>query len=283
MTAELPPGLPQGRSVELPGRGSTFIYDVPGPVGAPGLVLLHGWTVTAAMNFCVVMAPLAERAGVRVIAMDQRGHGRGIQPSGAFRLEDCADDVVALADRLGIGRFIPVGYSMGGATAQLVAQRYPERVSGLVLCSTAAYFGPEDNSRGGVWDVLAPALAAGLTALPLAARQKLLDRFLMYRSDEGLPRWMQEEIRRNDPAMIAQAGIALGKFDARPWMSSLTMPTAVVRTTNDATVSPRRQTVLASGLPNVRIFDVDADHRAAVTNAELFLPQLLQAVSSVRR
>ncbi len=283
MTAELPPGLPQGRSIELPGRGSTFIYDVPAPIGWPTIVLLHGWTVTAAMNFFLVMSPLAQRAGVRVIGMDQRGHGRGLQPTGAFRLEDCADDVVALADHLGIDRFVPVGYSMGGATAQLVAQRHPDRVSGLVLCSTAAYFGPEDNSRGGRWDVLAPAFAAGLTALPPAARQKLLDRFLTYRSDDGLPGWMQEEIRRNDPAMIAQAGIALGKFDARPWLSSLTMPTAVVRTTKDATVSPRRQAVLASGLPNVRVYDVDADHRAAVTDSGLYLPQLVQAVASVRR
>ena len=53
-----------------------------------------------------------------------------------FRLEDCADDVVALADELGVRSFIPVGYSMGGPIAQLVWKRHPSRVEGMVLCAT---------------------------------------------------------------------------------------------------------------------------------------------------
>src|SRR5262249_37449993 len=54
-----------------------------------------------------------------------------------FRLEDCADDVAALAQVLGIGRFIAVGYSMGGMVAQLLYRRHPSLLSGLVLCATA--------------------------------------------------------------------------------------------------------------------------------------------------
>jgi len=55
--------------------------------------------------------------------MDHRGHGRGIRSAKPFRLADCADDVAALADRLGIETFIPVGYSMGGTVAQLMWRR----------------------------------------------------------------------------------------------------------------------------------------------------------------
>ena len=113
------PPLPPGRHVELPGRGTTFIREVPGPPGAPTLVLLHGWTATADLNWFTSFEALGRR--FRVIALDHRGHGRGIASSAPFRLRDCADDVVALADELGIEQIIPVGYSMGG----------PDRPAGL--------------------------------------------------------------------------------------------------------------------------------------------------------
>src|SRR5207302_7980870 len=45
--------------------------------------------------------------------------------------------VAALAEVLGIGRFVAVGYSMGGMVAQLVYRRHAPMVSGLVLCATA--------------------------------------------------------------------------------------------------------------------------------------------------
>ena len=130
------PRLPPGRVVELPGRGSTFIREA-GSSAAPALVLLHGLTASADLNWFTAYNQLARR--YRVIALDQRGHGRGIRLRGRpFRLEDCADDVAALADALEIERFVPVGYSMGGAVAQLVVKRHPARANGLVLCATRA-------------------------------------------------------------------------------------------------------------------------------------------------
>ena len=56
----------------------------------------------------------------RVIAMDHRGHGRGIRTFAPFRLADCADDAAGLLSELGIKKVIPVGYSMGGPIALLM-------------------------------------------------------------------------------------------------------------------------------------------------------------------
>src|SRR5581483_943674 len=75
----------------------------------------------------------------RVVSFDQRWHGRGIR-SEHFSLADCADDAAAVADALGIDRLTIVGYSMGGAIAQLVWRRHKHRVDGLVLCATARNF-----------------------------------------------------------------------------------------------------------------------------------------------
>src|SRR3954449_7851087 len=90
------PPLPPGRTVELPGRGTTFVRELPGPPGAPTVVLLHGWTATADLNFYTCYDALGEH--FRVLAFDHRGHGRGIRSRRRFRLEDCADDVAELLD-----------------------------------------------------------------------------------------------------------------------------------------------------------------------------------------
>ncbi|NBQ05079.1 MAG: alpha/beta fold hydrolase, partial [Actinobacteria bacterium] len=105
------PGLPNGFEIELPGRGKTFYREKKGPDGAPTLMLLHGWTATADLNWFTCFDALSEN--FNVVALDLRGHGRGIRTKTNFRLEDCADDAAALADVLGISTFIPVGYSMG--------------------------------------------------------------------------------------------------------------------------------------------------------------------------
>ncbi|MGH9101524.1 MAG: alpha/beta fold hydrolase, partial [Acidimicrobiales bacterium] len=65
------PDLPPGRAVELPGRGRTFVREVGGPPGAPTLLLLHGWTVTADLNWHPSYAELGRH--FRVVAVDHRG------------------------------------------------------------------------------------------------------------------------------------------------------------------------------------------------------------------
>ena len=94
-----------------------------GPLGAQTLMLIHGVTFTAELKWAKVFAPLARH--FRVVAADLRGHGDGIRAGSRFRLEDCADDVAALAGVMGIGRFAAVGYSMGGMVAQLLTGGTP--------------------------------------------------------------------------------------------------------------------------------------------------------------
>src|SRR5260221_9653585 len=129
------PPLPMGRRVPLPGRGTTFVRQIEGPPGAPTLLLLHGWMASGGLNWFRVFDALGEH--FNVVAVDMRGHGRGIRNGRRFRLADCADDAAATLDELGVGPVIAVGYSLGGPVAQLLWRRHPEKVEGLVLCSTA--------------------------------------------------------------------------------------------------------------------------------------------------
>jgi 3-oxoadipate enol-lactonase len=76
----------------------------------------------------------AERA---VVAVDNRGTGRSPKPPGPYSIEEMADDLAAVLDRLGIERTAVLGHSLGGYLAQELALRHPERVDALVLVGTA--------------------------------------------------------------------------------------------------------------------------------------------------
>jgi 3-oxoadipate enol-lactonase len=274
--------LPKGRKVLLPGRGTTFVRDMEGPPGAPTVVLLHGLYATTALNWPRAFDALSPH--FRVVALDHRGHGGGVRSRRPFRLADCADDVIALADVLGIDRVIPVGYSMGGPVALYAARRHPDRVAGMVLCATAAHFGD-----GAERDPAAPrtrspyrvAMGRGMRLVPEPVRRQMAASVL--RATAGstqLPPLFMEEARRHDPAALIEALGAVRRFDARPWAATLRTPAAVVLTARDGMVSPRRQAELAQ-LTGARVYRVEADHDVAVRSPGIFLPVMVDACRSI--
>jgi len=271
------PILPSGAAMELPGRGTTFVRHVEGPPGAPTLVLLHGWTATADLNWFTMYEPLGKY--YRIVAIDHRGHGRGIRSKKQFRLEDCADDAVAVCDVLGIDRFIPVGYSMGGPIAQLVWRQHADRVSGLVLCATSGYFATSREERMSFLGLSGLAAVARLT--PLQARRWLTAQLYLQRKTEQWEPWAVQEASMHDWRMVLEAGRAIGSFSSRPWLGEVDVPTSVVITMRDRVVPVRRQVRLFESIKGAEAFRVDGDHDAVVANAERFLPTLLRATRSV--
>lgn len=77
---------------------------------------------------------IPELTGHRLIAVDNRGVGQ-TEYSGRFGIDDLADDIVALADHLGIDRFAVMGWSMGTHISESICGRYPTRVSCCILVS----------------------------------------------------------------------------------------------------------------------------------------------------
>ena len=264
--------LVPGTPVDLPG-GTSYYRRLNGPPGAPVVVLVHGWTATAAINWQAAMEPLSKH--FTVIAMDVRGHGRGIRTDAPFRLEDAADDVADLLDHLHIPSAIIAGYSMGGPIAQLTWKRHPDKVRGLVLASTSGGF-PE------ILPVASPLhwLDRILHLIPRGERRTLLpfaDRDAYHR----IP--VLDEMGRADPRMLVEAGDALAGYNAWPWLPSINVPTAIVETTRDLLVEPALQERMARLIPHSRTYRVNSvtGHVVAGLDPKEWVKQLVAATRDV--
>ncbi|HSP38330.1 MAG TPA: alpha/beta hydrolase [Frankiaceae bacterium] len=265
---EPPIRLPAGRIVHVPGRGEFFVRDSGGD-GDP-VLLLHGWTVSSDLNWYAVYQPLID-AGYRVLAMDHRGHGRGLRSPRPFRLSDCADDAAALLDTMGTGPVAAVGYSMGGPVAQLLARNHPDSVTGIVLCATS-------TNWGGPWMQVLWSGMAGLRLAPgLAPRMTWSIMLGVLGTPATATAWLSSELSRGSSIDIAEAGRELGRYDSRAWISELELPAAVIVTTRDSAVPPHKQRDLARRL-SARRFEIPRDHDAAVLRVEAYVDALLTAL-----
>ncbi|MFE7802189.1 alpha/beta fold hydrolase [Nocardia sp. NPDC057440] len=272
--------VPGGRLVDLPGRGRTYVVDIPGPAGAPTLVLLHATACTGYLTWFPALDALAER--FRVIVFDQRWHGRGIR-SPRFSVEDCADDVVAVLDAVGVERAICAGYSLGGVVGLLAAHRHPDRVSGLVLCATPYRF--QEKLRERAFHLTFGALADAFGPYAFQ-RAELYHERLPELPDHTWPpgrleRWALAEFRSTSGWALAQVIAEVGRFDSTPWLADLKMPTAVVITTRDRAIPVYRQLEMATLIPGATIHLVKGGHASCVLAADRFVPVLLDACAAV--
>jgi pimeloyl-ACP methyl ester carboxylesterase len=300
--APVPPReMPPARTVVVPGRGEFFVRDTAlapagsgcggtggardgaGPAaateaGRPPVLLLHGWVVSADLNWHAAYDALAQ-AGHRVIALDHRGHGRGLRAPARFRLEDCAADAAAVVRALGAPRAIVVGYSMGGTIAQLMAREHRELVAGLVLSGTCQHFQDPETRRAWRW------MGMMGVAIGLAPRTFYRAGFRRngLRLDGELGAWTVGELMRHEARDVAEAGRELGRFDSRPWLPAVDVPAAMVLTAHDSAVAPAKQRELASAcrIPFERQFEVPLDHMELTARPEVYNPALLAAITSL--
>lgn len=277
-TPFLTPGLPEGRELDLPGRGTTWIREATGPEGAPTLLLLHGWTANSALNWFGTYQAL--QRDFNVVAIDHRGHGLGIRSNRKFRLEDCADDAAAALEALDIDEAIAVGYSMGGPIAQLLWRRHPKMVNGLVFCATAARFRNRRGERA--LNGVVTGLSFATRVAPNSLNRRVSERVLVSKYDTTpLGNWAREQARLNDLRIMIEAGHTVASYDASHWISDVDVPTAVVLTTRDETVPPNRQRQLADAIRAASLYEVEGRHDMCATRPERFSDALVIACRDV--
>jgi 3-oxoadipate enol-lactonase len=277
-----PADLPPARTVIVRDRGEFFLRDTGETDPAtdphrPTVMLLHGWFASADLNWLGVYNDLAA-AGYRVLAIDHRGHGRGLRPLVRFRLVDCAADAAAVLRELDLAPAIVVGYSMGGAITQLLARDHPDVASAIVLSGTAQHWQEPELRRS--WKAMGAVSMALANAPRALVRRGLKNAGLGGPNAERQAAWLVSEVSRHSPRDVADAGRELGRFDSRPWLGQVTVPAAVVLTSNDELVPPRKQHELAEAL-GAPVFEAPISHMEIVTRAAVYNPVLLEALAAV--
>jgi pimeloyl-ACP methyl ester carboxylesterase len=121
--------------MQIEARGQIFDVYEGGPPDGPAVLLLHGFPQDH--REWELMAPRLHEAGLRTIALDQRGYSPGARPAevSAYRLPESLADAVAVLDALGVERAHVVGHDWGAHVGWMLAGLHPDRVRTLTAVS----------------------------------------------------------------------------------------------------------------------------------------------------
>ncbi|MFD5539504.1 alpha/beta fold hydrolase [Streptomyces sp. NPDC127079] len=252
------PPRPTRQLTALSADGARLHVEVHGPEDAPPVVLAHGWTCSTAFWAAQIRELAVDH---RVVAYDQRGHGRS-PASPACTTGALADDLEAvLAETLERGeKAVIVGHSMGGMTVMAAAARprFREHAAAVLLCSTGS---SRLIAEALVIPLRAGALRTRLTTGVLASRAPLgpvtpvAKRILKYATmGAGSAPHMVDACARivhACPRAVrhAWAGV-LAELDLDAGVRELRVPTAVLTGTADRLTPPLHARALAAALPH---------------------------------
>ncbi|WP_238418789.1 3-oxoadipate enol-lactonase [Gordonia sp. 'Campus'] len=242
---------------------------VTGRPDGPAVVLSNSLGSTHRM-WDAQIAALDER--FRVVRYDTRGHGDSPVPPGPYAIDELADDVIALLDRLDIERAHLVGLSLGGMTMMRVAARNPERVNRLALLCTAAYLPP---AQGWI-DRAALVRADGTSAVAAAVVQRWFTPGYLAANTEA--RQGYEAMVAATPAEgYAACCEAIAAMDQRAELSSITASTLAIAGADDPATPPDLLRDIVDAVPHGRLLVVpDSAHLANAEQADTITPALLE-------
>jgi pimeloyl-ACP methyl ester carboxylesterase len=147
--------------------GVTIFYRAAGPIGAPVILLLHGFPTSSHM-FRDLIPLLADR--FRVIAPDYPGFGYSATPGiheFNYTFDGLADVVERFTDEIALERYTIYMQDFGGPVGLRLATRRPERVDALIVQNANAY---DEGITPGVRDIVLRAYRERTAATEAALR-----------------------------------------------------------------------------------------------------------------
>ncbi len=247
-------------------------YALEGEAGKPVLVLSNSLGTDFSMWDPQVPEFLKS---FRVLRYDTRGHGYSSVTPGPYSIEQLAKDVLALGDALKLDRFHFCGLSMGGMIGMWLAANAPQRLTKLMLCSTAAKIGTPETWNARIDTVRKQGMK------PVAAAT--------------IERWFSPAFRAKNPATVA--GIqkmleaanpegyaaccaAVRDFDFREQLGKIRTPALVISGTHDPATTPADGHFLADHIPGARYVELNAAHLSNVEDADRFTREVSTFLNS---
>ena len=259
-------GRPGGGWMRVRVNGTELWFDVDGaalvPDGAgmrarPTVLLVHGGP--GSYDHSYLKPHFGRLTGqVQVVYLDLRGHGRSARVrTGDWTFEDCADDLLAFCDALGVVEPIVLGHSFGGCVALLYAARHPGHPGALVLQSTMARF-DLDRLADGFGRVAGPEIAAlarqDYGGVPVTAEEwaRVFAAF-----GPRVPGADELARRIGNPELGEHGMRLLRRFDAVDLLARITCPTLVCVGRDDPVTPVAAAEEIAGRVPGARLAVLD--------------------------
>jgi pimeloyl-ACP methyl ester carboxylesterase len=233
------------------------------------VLLLHAFPLHHAM-WEPQIAVLSTR--FRVIAPDMRGFGES-GPASPWTMDEAADDLNELLDRLQVADCAVAGVSMGGYTALPFWSKYPKRVRQLVLSNTRAR-ADNDTEKRARDEMIAAIEQHGAGILP----DRMLPRLLKPNSPPDVVRAVRAMIEQTNAPAAAYAVMAMrDRADFSATLHKMTCPALVVTGENDVIIRVEDSRDMAAAIPGARFVTVPGSgHLSNIENPGEFNRVLLE-------
>jgi 3-oxoadipate enol-lactonase len=207
------------------------------------------------------------REDYTVLRYDLRGHGDTAVSPSAFTIDDLADDLAELLDKVGAPSTHVVGLSIGGMVAQTLAAHHADKVDTLTVVGAPAFI--PDDARPTFSQRAAAVREKGTASL----------------TDATLERWLTPAFRKAHPEVsevigetiastpaegFARAAEAVSRFDVRDKLRGIGKPTLVVAGEHDSGTPPAASKVVAETVPGAQFHLLDAAHLSPVEQSQRF-------------
>jgi pimeloyl-ACP methyl ester carboxylesterase len=171
-----------------------LFYTVEG--NGPPVLLLHGYACDS--HDWSFQIPFLVSLGLRVIALDQRGHGRSSAPPGneSYELKEFIADAVGLLKQLQTGPVILIAHSMGGVIASILTVEHPDVVKALVVAH------PIYSGASPALFEMGKAMAVDPTKAPEMAENFFKKVMYTPNTPEWLKTWQVRRVLGTDPACL---------------------------------------------------------------------------------
>jgi 3-oxoadipate enol-lactonase len=239
----------------------------------PPVLLLHAFPLNHSM-WRSQIAALSSR--FRLVAPDIRGFG-DTQPPGPWTLEELADDLAELLQRLAINRCAVVGLSMGGYIALPFLEKYPNRVGALVLANTRAR-ADNESEKTARNEMIAALQQNGAGIL----QDRMLPRLLQPNPSPDTVRMVRTMMTSVEPAAAIYALIAMrDRPDRSTLLHTIDCPSLVISGENDAITRTEECRRMAETIPGAQFVQIEnAGHLSNIENPEQFNDALGQFLST---
>jgi len=208
------------------------------------------------------------------VTFDNRGVGMSSRPPGPYTMEQMAADAIAVMDDLGVERAHVLGISMGGAIAQHVALKVPERIRSLVLAATWCHPNLWLERLGEIGSRVAE---LGTQAFGSSVLLWLFTPRLVIHQPDVISTIEQMMLAfEPPPETFVNQMAAVRSHDTREQLHQITAPTLVLGARRDFMVPPELAEVIHESIPGSRFEMLEGGHGFSAENAIEFNRVILE-------